>query len=77
MSFCGENYFIILELSLFISLSKIPQLFYTIFSEAIGKGTEVVVPEIVSPAFRNGLVDTKLSGLRKRFFEKPLISTDF
>lgn len=30
MSFCGENYFIILELSLFISLSKIPQLFYTI-----------------------------------------------
>ena len=30
VSFCGENYFIILELSLFSSLSKIPQLFYTI-----------------------------------------------
>lgn len=47
-----------------------------LFFEEIRTGAEAVVPGIVSPAFRNGLVDTKLSGLRKRFFEKPLISTD-
>ena len=44
MSFCGENYFIILELSLFISLSKIPQLFYTIgmipIQKIIGKKSD-------------------------------------
>ena len=40
----------------------------------IGTETADPVPEIVSYAFQNGFVDTKLSGLRERFLEKSPIS---